>query len=248
MSFIRDGRKRKAFIVLLSVCLVLAIIIAACSIYLGSYYKADETAISAFLPDGCEWKVESNGNIVIEPKNATCGFIFYPGGKVEHTAYIPLMQACAEEGVLCIIVNMPFRLAVLDMNAADGIRELYPQIKEWYIGGHSLGGAMAASYVEKHTDDYEGLILLGAYSTADLSDTELKVLSLYGSEDDVMDRTKYEECRLNLPSGAVEIVIEGGCHAYFGMYGEQEGDGASRIEPEDQIRQSADAIIDIMTS
>lgn len=248
MSFMRNGRKRKAFIALLSVCLVLAVIIAACSIYLGSYYKADEIAISAFLPDGCEWKAESNGNIVIEHKNATRGFIFYPGGKVEHTAYIPLMQACAEEGVLCIIVNMPFRLAVLDMNAADGIRELYPQIKEWYIGGHSLGGAMAASYVEKHTDDYEGLILLGAYSTADLSDTDLKVLSLYGSEDGVMDRAKYEKCRPNLPNGAVEIVIEGGCHAYFGMYGEQKGDGVSRIEPEDQIRQSADAIIDIMTS
>ena len=134
------------------------------------------------------------------------------------------------------------------MNAADGIREIYPQIKEWYIGGHSLGGAMAASYVEKHTDDYEGLILLGAYSTADLSNTDLKVLSLYGSEDGVMDRAKYEECRPNLPSDAVEIVIEGGCHAYFGMYGEQKGDGVSRIEPEDQIRQSADAIIDIMTS
>lgn len=248
MSFMRDSRKRKAFIALLSVCLALAVIIAACSIYLGSYYKADEIAISAFLPDGCEWKVESNGNIVIENENATRGFIFYPGGKVEHTAYIPLMQACAEEGVLCIIVDMPFRLAVLDMNAADGIREIYPQIKEWYIGGHSLGGAMAASYVEKHTDDYEGLILLGAYSTADLSDTDLKVLSLYGSEDGVMDRAKYEECRPNLPSGAVEIVIDGGCHAYFGMYGEQKGDGVSRIEPEDQIRQSADAIIDIMAS
>jgi hypothetical protein len=63
-----------------------------------------------------------------------------------------------------------------------------------------------------------------------------------------MDRIKYEECRLNLSSGAVEFVIEGGCHAYFGMYGEQEGDGALRIEPKDQIRQSANAIIDIMTS
>jgi len=35
---------------------------------------------------------------------------------------------------------MPLKLAVLNMNAAAGIPELYPQIERWYIGSHSSGG------------------------------------------------------------------------------------------------------------
>ena len=59
------------------------------------------------------------------------------------------MKACADKGVLCVLIEMPFNLAVLDMNAAEGIRVKYPEIENWYIGGHSLGGSMAASYLSK---------------------------------------------------------------------------------------------------
>ena len=79
-------------------------------------------------------------------------------------------------------------------------------------------------------DEYEGLILLGSYSTADLSDTDLDVLSIYGSEDKVLNREKYEENKSNLPDDFSEVVIEGGCHAYFGMYGAQDGDGTPTIQ------------------
>jgi len=158
------------------------------------------------------------------------------------------MQACAEKGVLCIIAEMPFNLAVLDINAADGIQKEYPQIENWYIGGHSLGGSMAASYLEKHTDEYEGLILLGSYSTADLSDTDLNVLSIYGSEDQVMNCEKYNENKSNLPTNFTEIVIDGGCHAYFGMYGAQDGDGTPSISNSEQILQTAEHIAQMILS
>ena len=246
MIFLTDKRKRKTFIILVSTLLTLAIIIGACAIYLGDYYRADNDAIGAFLPQGTQWKEEPDGTIVFEPEGATKGLIFYPGGKVEYTAYVPLMAACAEEGILCVLVEMPFNLAVLDINAADGIQEQYPEVEEWYIGGHSLGGSMAASYLEKNAEDYEGLILLGSYSTADLSDTDLKVLSIYGSEDKVMNREKYDENKTNLPGSFTEIVIEGGCHAYFGMYGAQDGDGEPTIGNKEQIALTANAICDMM--
>ena len=102
---------------------------------------------------------------------------------MEYISYIPLMDALARKGIMCVLLKMPFNLAVLDVNAADGIQKEYPEIEEWYIGGHSLGGSMAASYLATHVEDYEGLILLGSYSTADLSDTDLAVLSVFGSED-----------------------------------------------------------------
>ena len=105
---------------------------------------------------------------------------------------------------------------------------------------------MAASYLAEHIDDYEGLILLGSYSTADLSETDLDVLSVYGSEDQVMNREKYEQNKSNLPGDFTEVVIEGGCHAYFGMYGAQEGDGKPAISNAQQIFLTAEQILKAM--
>ena len=247
MSFLADKRKRKIFIITSSVILTIAIMIGACAIYLGDYYRADEGAIAVFNADeNITVSVSDNGNVIFEPQNATRGFIFYPGGKVEHRAYEPLLAELAREGVLCVIVKMPFNLAVFDINAADGIQDEYPKIEEWYIGGHSLGGSMAASYLEKNSEDYEGLILLGSYSTADLSKTDFKVLSIYGSEDKVMNREKYDKNKSNLPTDVTEIVIDGGCHAYFGMYGTQDGDGMPTISNKEQIILTAENIIKIM--
>lgn len=241
------SKKKKIWIIVAAVISVItAVILAlvcACAIYLGDYYRADEDAIAAFTPKKeVERTYFDKDTIVYAPEGATTGFIFYPGGKVEYTAYIPLMEACAAEGIFCALVEMPFNLAVLDINAADGIQEGYPQIENWYIGGHSLGGSMAASYLANHTDEYEGLILLGSYSTADLSDSGVSVLSVYGSEDRVLNQEKYEENRENLPEDFTETVIEGGCHAYFGVYGAQDGDGTPTITYEQQITQTAKEI------
>lgn len=226
--------------------LVLAVLVGACAIYLADYYRADIDAIQAFLPQGSSWEEQSDEGIVFGREDAANGFIFYPGGKVEYTAYIPLMQALSEQGVLCVLVEMPFHLAVLDINAADGIPKDYPEIENWYIGGHSLGGSMAASYAASHTDVFAGLVLLGAYSTADLSESNLAVLSVYGSEDQVMNRDNYEINQSNLPSDFTEVIIDGGCHASFGMYGAQDGDGTPRITNEEQIALTADAIVKMM--
>lgn len=235
MSFIKYNKKRKLFIIIISFFAVIGVIVGACGVYLSDYYKADTQAVAAFMPQGTSWKETPDGNIVFAPEGATKGLIFYPGGKVEYTAYIPLMQSLSENGLLCVLVEMPFNLAVFDMNAAEGIVEKYPEIDEWYIGGHSLGGAMAASYLSEHTEDFDGLILLGAYSTADLSATDIDVLSVYGSEDKVMDMEKYEANKVNLPDDFKEVIINGGCHAYFGMYGTQDGDGTPTLTNEEQI-------------
>lgn len=247
MRFLKDKRKRKIYITVSTIILVLAVMIGAFAVYVGDYYHADMAAINAFAPmNVATQETLDDGTIVFKPENATKGLIFYPGGKVEYTAYLPLMAACAEKGVLCILVEMPFNLAVLDINAADGMQEKYPEIKDWYIGGHSLGGSMAASYIADHAAEYEGLILLGAYSTADLSKTNLDVLSIYGSEDKVMNRNKYDENKSNLPDNFTEIIMDGGCHAYFGMYGAQDGDGSPTISNEEQIYITAENIIKLM--
>ena len=224
---------------------VLLVLIIGCAIYVSDYYRADKEQIEAFLPN-VTTKVYKNGYITVGDENSDVGFVFYPGGKVEYDAYLPLMRSISSQGVFCVLYEMPFNLAVLDINAADGIHEEYPSVSSWYIGGHSLGGSMAASYLSDNTDVFSGLVLLGAYSTADLSDAGTRVLSIYGSEDGVMNREKYEKNKENLPEDFAEIVIDGGSHAYFGMYGEQSGDGKATISREHQIFFSADAIVDFL--
>ena len=236
-------KKRKLLITCGAILLVLALLIGACGIYVGSYYHADGAAVSAFASEHAVSVQSLENGVAFVPENPTTGVIFYPGGKVEHTAYEPLMRALAMGGILCVLVEMPFRLAVLDVNAAEGILQQFPGVTDWYMAGHSLGGSMAAAYLEKHTDAFTGLILLGAYSTADLSQTTLRALSVYGSEDGVMNREKYEENKKNLPAAYSQYVIEGGNHANFGMYGEQKGDGKAALSPAQQIELTAHAIL-----
>ena len=239
----QSGKRKNAKILAL---LLLVITVLGSAFYLNDHYPADLERIGKFATATMVDVAENEVGYTLAPENAQRGFIFYPGGKVDHEAYLPLMRELASEGVLCVVAEMPFRLAVLDMDAAAGIPEQYPRIESWYIGGHSLGGAMAASWLAKNTDTFDGLILLGAYSTADLSGTDLAVLSIYGSEDLVMNREKYQANLGNLPSGFTEVIIDGGCHAGFGMYGVQNGDGIATISSEDQIRLTAKAILDLM--
>ena len=248
MAAFKNSKQKKIVIWSLSLFLALLIPFLACGIYLADYYPADTEAVEAFLAEkDVSVTTLDGGSMVIEPREEpVAGLIFYPGGKVDHKAYLPLMTAFAEKGILCILVKMPFRLAVFDMDAAERFEDLYPQVDRWFIGGHSLGGAMAASYLEKHADGYEGLLLLGAYSSNDLSDKDLRVLSIYGSEDRVLDREKYQSCYKNLPKDTTERVIEGGCHAYFGNYGRQDGDGEPTVAREVQLLYTANAFLEFL--
>ena len=237
-------RKKKVLVILL---VMVATVLVVGTWYANDYYRADMEAIELFASEkSISAEILNDNTIIFAPEKADTGLIFYPGGKVEYTAYMSLMQECAEQGILCVLLEMPLNLAVLDINAADGIQEQYPQITEWYIGGHSLGGSMAASYLEKNIDAYEGLVLLGSYSTVDLSETDLKVLSVYGSEDNVLNPEKYEKYKTNLPDDYKEVIIEGGCHAYFGMYGMQSGDGIPLITNEEQIVITAGKVIEMI--
>ena len=230
--------------IILSVCLAVLVLFGIGGYaYVSDYYHADEIALEAMAYQTDSVQTEQDGNVTwFVPENSTTGLIFYPGGKVEHTAYAPLMRACAEQGILCALVQMPGNLAVLDANAADGLQQEHPEVTTWYIAGHSLGGAMASNYAAAHLEDFDGLILLAAYSTKDLTQTTLRVLSVYGSEDGVMNRESYEKNWSNLPADTTEVILDGGCHAQFGSYGPQDGDGIPTISGEEQIRQTAEAI------
>ncbi len=238
---------KKSYKILISLLSIIIICVIAVGIYSADYYRADSVAVSSTLSsESVSIATQTNGMTVFEPTEPKCGFIFYPGGKVEYTAYAPLMNALAKEGVLCVLLEMPLNLAVLDANAADGVADKFPEIDSWYIGGHSLGGSMAASYALDNADELDGLVLLASYSTADLNSTDLKVASVYGSNDGVLNMEKYKEYKTNLPENTIETVIDGGCHAFFGSYGVQDGDGIPTITADEQLGETVKILKDFM--
>lgn len=221
----------------------LLLLVLGCGMYVSDYYRAEETA-GDLLPSVATEILDDR--MVFIPEEAEAGLIFYPGGKVEFTAYAPLMAQLAEQNILCVLLKMPLNLAVLDMDAAAGIPEEYPEVAHWYLAGHSLGGSMAASFAGKNGDAYAGLILLAAYSTGDLTQTGLKVCSLYGDRDGVLNLEKYQKYRSNLPEDTLERILEGGNHAGFGSYGPQEGDGISTLEPGVQLQWTTERILELI--
>lgn len=203
--------------------------------YVENYYHA-EGAVDNLLSSK---EIRSEGDLTVLSTDRTdgtdgIGLIFYPGAKVEETAYLPLLEQLRQAGVTCVLVKMPFRLAVLRPNAADSVFDLLPEIKTWYIGGHSLGGAMASIYAAKHQENIKGVILLGAYRYGEISAAQ--TLTIYGSNDQVLDKSKIDYTE-NV------VVIEGGNHAQFGNYGAQKGDGEAGIDANEQQRITVEAIL-----
>lgn len=219
------------------ICIVLAIVI----IWYGSdYYNADLG--QDFTGSDSVQVTEIKNGLYFDGEGTDTALIFYPGAKVEYTAYEPLMEELAEEGVDCFLVEMPYNLAIFGVNRADAIISEY-SYDSWYISGHSLGGAMAASYAAKNQDKMDGVILLGAYATKSLGD--LPVLAVYGSEDGVLNREKLEEGRA-YSDNYTEVCIDGGNHARFGCYGEQTGDGTATISREEQRQETIESIMDLI--
>ncbi len=178
------------------------------------------------------------------------GIIFYPGGKVDATAYAPLADMLSQKGFTTYIVKMPFNLAIFDKDRAEIILDEYEQsIDNLYIMGHSLGGAMAASYLhENNVGKFKGIIFLASYppEKVDFSNKKLKALSINGEKDQVIDRNKVEASKNILPSGAEFNIIKGGNHAGFGNYGPQKGDGKRTISREEQWKITANLISDFI--
>lgn len=232
---------KKRWIVLLA---SLLIILSA-----GLYYLFDTyPATSVVHSPNVSVSYDDNKVLIMKPlevPETEVGIIFYQGGKVDEKAYIELFAPLVEKGITVYIPAMPFELAVFNFNKAEKVLENYNH-KSWYVGGHSLGGSMIASFTSKHQKDISGLFLLAAYSTSDLSKYEGDVLSIYGDQDKVLNMKSFDKNMPNLPDTTLVEVIEGANHAQFGTYGFQKGDGQASITYEEQQEVVRELILEMI--
>lgn len=239
-----QAKKIKVFKVLINVVmgvlLLVLLLVAGFYVYTLDYYRASPEVNTLLNQTTLEMNEDKNLTIIHPPRDndLKTGLIFYPGGKVEASAYLPLLMQLSERGLTCVLVEMPLNLAVFNINAAEKVYDKVPSIKNWYLSGHSLGGAMASSYLDEHADQIKGLILMGAYP---INDAAVETLVLYGTEDIMLDLSK-------LATVKNVFEIKGGNHAQFGNYGDQEGDGVAHMSREEQQVIAVDKILDFITS
>lgn len=212
----------------------------------GLFYPSDQVALNN-LNSTSEVTVTTTSNyyaFIPTNKESNSAFILYPGALVDADAYAPLMMKLSSKGIPSFIAKMPLDMAILKSDAADQIIAHYPDIQNWYIGGHSLGGVMAANYAQKNPECFKGIAFLASYPNKDLSGYDLKALSLYGSNDTVLNMASYEQSKSLLPDKSfTEIVIDGGNHTNFGNYGPQSGDTPATISTQEQQSITANAIL-----
>lgn len=227
--------------ILLGILVVAILLVGAFLLYVSDYYHAEVDRKERAMFSDIR-VLDTDDALIADPGNAKTALILYPGGKVDHRAYEMLALRIAQAGILCIVPKMPFNLAVFGINRAERYITAHPEIEHWYVGGHSLGGSMAAGFAAKHVPMVDGLVLLASYSVDDISSLPLKVLSITAGNDTVLSREAYEKYKTNLPEGFTELVIEGGNHAGFASYGAQKGDGTATLTAAEQQAAVAEAV------
>jgi hypothetical protein len=190
--------------------------------------------------------------IIFQPEisNKNVGFVIYPGGRVDFRSYAPMAHRIAAEGYLVVIVRMPFNLAVFGVNIASDVIKSYSQISSWVVGGHSLGGTIAAQFAHESPSQVKGLVLWAAYpaSGTDLSRDNLLVTTIHGTNDGLVSSSQIENSLKLLPVSTSRIEITGGNHAQFGWYGNQGGDNTATITREEQQNQIFNATLQLLGS
>lgn len=220
---------------------ILLLLIAAFFLYVSDYYRADVSAAEALRSDEAVLVSGTDYGWFFDGPGEEAALVFYPGGKVETEAYAPLLHRLAAGGMDVCLADMPFHLAFFGSGKAEAVMAEH-DYAHWYIGGHSLGGAIAAVWASENGDRIDGLILLAAYPTKPL-DPDLTEILIVGSEDRVVNGEKIREGAQYAPEDLTESVIPGGNHAQFGSYGPQKGDGEAGIGAEEQQEETVRLIL-----
>lgn len=224
--------------VLLGVLALVVLAIGAGLVWALNPSPAEPGTLETALSDP-RVRVETEGRfLVLTPTNRKpeTGILFYPGMHVSSEAYVhKLAELVKRAGVAVVIGRPPLGMAFFSIDQADELKSLLPDMARWYVAGHSLGGAMACLYASTHQDRLDGVVLWATYCGSDLSQSQLRVLSVSGSNDGLFSTEAILAKRAELPPHAVIEIVEGMNHAQFANYGEQFGDKPASISDSEAL-------------
>ncbi len=243
MLFFRHKTRKWKFRLFVPVFAIIQGLLFISILWAAFYYPSDPAAQAAMQSDQQVTVSESDTGWLFDGPSDSDALIFYPGAKVEETAYAPLLHRLAADTMDVFLIKMPFRLAFLDIDRGAEIPN-HTSYQHYYYGGHSLGGAMAAICTPDLETPPDGLLLLASYPSKDLPENT-DVLLIFGSEDRIVNLKKVEEADSFVAGHYRECRLEGGNHAQFGNYGKQKGDGEASMSAEEQQEETLRLIRDV---
>ena len=235
--------------ILLGLLIVLAVLVIGFVIWALNPLQPTADALAALESDSQVTVTETGDYVSFMPTDTTPtkAFVFYPGGRVDYRAYAAPLHQLAEQGYLAILLPVRLNLAFFDINAADRAIPDFPEIQDWAVGGHSLGGVAASLYAAKH-EDLDGVVYWASYPADDKLKTSDKAFSsIYGTLD-MGGMEGFQSSASLLPADTEFVVIEGGNHSQFGNYGLQPGDNPATITWQEQQAQAVAATARLLDS
>ncbi|MBO0899248.1 alpha/beta hydrolase [Cellulomonas sp. zg-ZUI22] len=210
--------------------LVLALL-AGAVVWLRPFAATDDALAALRSDDLVEVREESGWYAFVPqgPTSPTAGLVYSPGARVDVRATAAVLRPLAEAGYLVVALKEPLGVALTSPAQSGQAIAAYPEIDDWAVGGHSLGGVVASTYAAANDDLVDGLLLHASYPMGDISDADLRVASVSGSRDGLTTPADVEASVADLPRGTTFTVVDGAVHAFFADYGPQPGDGEPTV-------------------
>ena len=224
------------------------VVLAAAVVWLRPF-PATAPALAALGSDDSVEVLDEAGWIAFVPRGpaATTGLVYSPGARVDVRATAVVLRPLAEAGHVVVALKEPLGIAFTSPDQSASAMAAFDEVDTWAVGGHSLGGVVAASFAAAHDEEVDGLLLHGSYPSGDMSSADLDATSVWGSNDGLTTPDKIQASRADLPATAELVEIPGGVHAFFADYGEQPGDGrptTSRVAAQTQIVEAGITVLD----
>jgi dienelactone hydrolase len=180
----------------------------------------------------------------------TTGLVLVPGARVDPRAYADVLRPLARAGYLVTVLKEPFGVSLVDGDHPERVVESHPEIAQWVVAGHSLGGVSAASFADDTPTVGQariaGLVLWASYPARPLRRADLTVTSVSAELDGLTTPAEVAAAKDDLPPDTTYVVVPGAVHSWFGDYGDQPGDGTptgDRDEAQALITQATRAVL-----
>lgn len=232
--------------ILAAIGVVIVVALIGFFVWLNNTYKTNEYAAHYMISTPhVEVTTENNGTIIFAPKSdaSKIGVIIYPGQKIEPKSYARLSNMIANSKYTVYVPKLRFNFSSFSSDLATRIIKKNPQITTWYLVAHSTSGD-AALKEAANQKKIAGVVFLGTYPTGDdLKLINKPVLSIWGTKDGILDFTKFNEYKNNMPSNAHFYEIIGGNNTDFADIQTIPNDNKAIISAEEQQIQAANEIV-----
>ena len=233
-QIIRENKKKKIYrFIIMTIILLLILLIAIFFIHINKTYKLNCYTQDLIKSDS-EIKIDydKEKNLIFTPYNLRKkeGLIIYPSSGIEPAGYVGLSRKISAKGYKVIVIKQFMNYPFFSINKVDRIIKDNKKIDKWYLLAHHTSGEVSVR-AASNNKKISGVVFLGTYPSGDdLKLINKPVMTIWGTKDGILDLTKFQVYKNNLPSNADFKKIIGANNSGFADVNMITGDKKARIE------------------